>query len=321
MRKDNQKMYFLKNYSEYERANVKLSNSTNLLCFSKLEDFELNLLSVVFQKITRVSSQLKFKDGDTVFISDEELRKFMPYTQTAYDKKYYKTNWEKALQTFCKKIVGNILLEEYIKGAKSNKYTIAVLFQEASYYFDHDDYGNWKDGLVIKLGNSASKYFLNIKSDFFNYSLAEYISLRGSYAKRLYQLLKSEEYKLKSDWTNKPWGIEFDADQFKFAMGMSNLRSYDIKRILDKTCAYLCGATDEKIGPIFYMLEWHTKKKGNKISKYCFTWTVSDKEKARAQMAIEKRKMKKLQQELWTSAKADEPIQEKEDVFDKLVDW
>lgn len=233
---------------------VKYGNEMNMVVFRKFTANEMNLFFSIV-------SRMREKGTETINFSWEELR---------YLSKYKPTSSKRFVEDL-NSTYGKMLQLNYGSSyVANNKLTISrfVLFTGFDITATVNDDGSEIDtgsGNVEITINPKLKHVLNDIESWTRYSLEDFINLKSTYSKTMFRLLK----------------------QYR-TTGMYIVRIEDFRELLDIPQSYQVGQIDQKIltpitkelSNVFNNLKVtknKSKKRGNKILGYTFTFTPESK--------------------------------------------
>lgn len=213
---------------------VKHHNDLNTVVMRKWTAEEMNFFFAIITKVRDEGTRLMKFDTD-------ELRYLA-------SKDFHLDRWSQTMKSVADKVVD---LKYYERTAHS--YAVMNLFS----YFRVDE----KDCIVEVEVSSKFEYVINkLEAQFTQYELQEFTSIRSTYAKTAYRLLKQ--------WRTVG-RKEFKIDEFKLLLDMPNsYKSSEIDRaviapILKQLSPYFEDLKVKKI---------KSKKRGNPVLGYEFTW-------------------------------------------------
>lgn len=190
----------LDNNNEDYLLNPKEFSKSNVLIGSK---YRANITEL---KITALSlSRIKIDDKDNVYaeLKASELKNYLNLS-----KSYFYT----ALNNTAEKMTGRTI---GFSNPETQEFDYIAVITRATY----------KKGLLtIKFNNDLKSYILNIKSNFTKLSLPILMSLDNAYAFRLYELLKSKEYKGQY--------VSIGISELRFSLGVANAELDKVKNAL-----------------------------------------------------------------------------------------
>ncbi|MGL6023958.1 MAG: replication initiation protein [Cetobacterium sp.] len=229
---------------------VEYDSKMNKLSFGKFKEKELDIFFSICYK-------MKNQGTTEVLLTFQELKELSSYQNRNLERFIddLKNTYKKLLNITLeieteKKTVGFVLFTWYEMDKENRNITISV--------------------------NEKYKFILNDLTKFTKFDLLEFVSLKSSYAKNMFKVLKQFD---KLNYTN--WYI-IQLDEFKRILDIpSSYKMYDIdKRVLAPILVQL--------EPYFKNLEVTKIKKGVKVNSLKFTW--KSKEKKTSIKLIKKKK-------------------------------
>lgn len=213
---------------------IQYHNDLNTLQMNGFTEKEIDIFFAICFK-------LKNQGTNEIVLTFEELKKLINYTHRGLDR------FCKTLDNTYKNLLGlNFRIED------DEKIVRFVLFTEY-------EINKKKKNLTIK-ANEKFNYLLNdFMANYTKFDLAELVSLKSTYAKGMYKLLKQ--------YRNTGW-YDISMDEFRNLLGipeyykMGNIDQKILKPIL------------EELLPSFENLKLEKLKKGRSIDRLKFTWDI-----------------------------------------------
>lgn len=251
-----------------------------------LDAYELDILLILTylarQKVHNMEVDTE-KDLE-ISLSSKELKKILRYTGSANPRRIGK-------------VVKKLFDTKYY--FKRDKYIVAHhIFEELCFNVDTDE-------VILKLKKNYINLFFRLSGNFTQHKILEFNSLKGKYAKKLYQIIMS--YKNFQSW-------ELDVNIFRV--------------ILEIPKSYGWGDIDKCLKPVIREFKEKTEiknfkiekiKEGRIISKIKFSWDFKDDEEEVIQEE-KKEEIKSLNSEIQDSKLTDVEIEVLEWIFNTFPD-
>ena len=219
---------------------VEYDSKMNEFSFGKFKEKELDLFFSICYK-------MKFENLNEVTLTFQELKELSKYTDRNLDR--FVTDL-KAVYKKLLNITMELESEKYIEGfTLFTSYRVKKEEREVS----------------IKI-NQDYRFILNEIGKFTKFDLVEFVSLKSSYAKNIFKLLKQFDKDNKENW------YQIEIEQFKELLGVP--KSYKMSHI----DSFILNPAIEQLRPYFKGLRLEKIKKGIRISGLKFTWK-NEKEK------------------------------------------
>ena len=222
---------------------VKYHNDINTVSFSGFSEKELNMFfTLVFLAKEEGGNELVIPFSELKKLSDGDINspRFLKTLKTTYDKlikiSWYYTN--------------------------SNGFGAFVLFNK--YFVDEKNLN-----VSIRLNNEFKYLFNDLLGNFTKFDLLEFVSLKSSYSKNLFKILKQWE-SIKSK--------EFSVENFRIILGVPiNYKTSDFnRRVLTPIL--------EELPCHFHNLNLEKIKTGRKVTHLKFTWSHSKQQIKEAEL-------------------------------------
>lgn len=213
---------------------VEYDSKMNELSFGKFKEKELDIFFSICYK-------MRYEKSSDVVLSFQELKELSKYTDRNLDR------FVKDLRAVYKKLL-NITMEieneKYIEG-----FTLFTSYQVRK---------NERE-ISIKI-NEDYRYVLHDIGKFTKFDLIEFVSLKSSYAKNMFKLLKQFDKENKDNW------YQIDLERFKELLGVPN--SYKMTHLT----SFVLAPIQEQLTPYFRGLKIEKIKKGVKVIALKFSW-------------------------------------------------
>ena len=231
---------------------VEYDSKMNELNFGKFKEKELDLFFSICYK-------MKNEGLNEVTLTFQELKELSNYSNRNLDR------FVKDLESTYDKMLN-------IKIRTETKTTITKIILFTRYKIE-------KEGRIVKIKiHEDGKYLLNDIEKFTKFDLMEFVSLKSSYAKNMFKILKQFDNEDSYNW------YQIKIDDFKVMLDIpKSYKMIDIDKrvlspILEQLKSYFLGLKLEKI------------KKGVKVESLKFTWKAKKKKKQAEEIqAIKKR--------------------------------
>lgn len=230
---------------------VEYDSKMNELNFGKFKEKEMDLFFSICYK-------MKNEGLNEVTLTFQELKELSNYSNRNLDRfiKDLESTYDKMLN---------------IKIRTETKTTITKIILFTRYHIEKED-----RTVRIKI-HEDGKYLLNDIEKFTKFDLMEFVSLKSSYAKNMFKMLKQFDNEDSYNW------YQIKIDDFKVMLNipksykMSHIDSFVLSPILEQLKPYFQGLKLEKI------------KKGVKVDSLKFTWKTKKKKQVEEIQAIKKR--------------------------------
>lgn len=223
---------------------LRYDNELNQISFRQWSSLESDLFMAILTK-------MQGKGTDRCVFDTDDLRDFIDFAATRNQR------WEHLLTSVSQKVGSMTYVEQ-----TDRKIRVMALFQLFEIDIDART-------LTVEVSRFYEYIINKISANFTQIELEEFASLRSTYAKAMYRLLKQ-------------WRLvgkrEFGSDEFRAYLGIP--KSYDAKKITVKVLAPI----QEELAQYFQGLEVETlrsPRRGRPITGYRFTWQAearSDKQ-------------------------------------------
>lgn len=231
---------------------VEYDSKMNELNFGKFKEKELDLFFSICYK-------MKNEGLNEVTLTFQELKELSNYSNRNLDR------FVKDLESTYDKMLN-------IKIRTETKTTITKIILFTRYKIEKED-------RIVKIKiHEDGKYLLNDIEKFTKFDLMEFVSLKSSYAKNMFKILKQFDNEDSYNW------YQIKIDDFKVMLDIpKSYKMIDIDKrvlspILEQLKSYFLGLKLEKI------------KKGVKVESLKFTWKAKKKKKQAEEIqAIKKR--------------------------------
>ncbi|MGL4865302.1 MAG: replication initiation protein [Cetobacterium sp.] len=230
---------------------VEYDSKMNELNFGKFKEKEMDLFFSICYK-------MKNEGLNEVTLTFQELKELSNYSNRNLDRfiKDLESTYDKMLN---------------IKIRTETKTTITKIILFTRYHIEKED-----RTVRIKI-HEDGKYLLNDIEKFTKFDLMEFVSLKSSYAKNMFKMLKQFDNEDSYNW------YQIKIDDFKVMLDVpKSYKMIDIdKRVLSPIM--------EQLKPYFPKLKLEKIKKGVKVESLKFTWKAKKKKQAEEVQAIKKR--------------------------------
>ncbi|MGL4863380.1 MAG: replication initiation protein [Cetobacterium sp.] len=230
---------------------VEYDSKMNELNFGKFKEKEMDLFFSICYK-------MKNEGLNEVILTFQELKELSNYSNRNLDRfiKDLESTYDKMLN---------------IKIRTETKTTITKIILFTRYHIEKED-------RIVKIKiHEDGKYLLNDIEKFTKFDLMEFVSLKSSYAKNMFKMLKQFDNEDSYNW------YQIKIDDFKVMLNipksykMSHIDSFVLFPIMEQLKQYFQGLKLEKI------------KKGVKVESLKFTWKRKKKKQVEEIQAIKKR--------------------------------
>jgi len=220
---------------------VRYNNDLNLVQFNKFKDKELDLFFSICYK-------MKEKDLNEITLDFSELRKLSNYTNTNLE------SFIKDLDNTYKK-----LIELNFKYEDEKVLERFVLFTQ---------YRIEKDNRIVKIAvNEKFKYILNeLGTTYTKFELEQFVSLRSTYSKNLFKILKQ--------WETTREKI-FELKEFRIILDIPE--SYSFSKLNEK----ILNPVIKELNPYFSNFKLEKIRVGRKIQRLKFSWAAKEMKQAK----------------------------------------
>lgn len=230
---------------------VEYDSKMNELNFGKFKEKEMDLFFSICYK-------MKNEGLNEVTLTFQELKELSNYSNRNLDRfiKDLESTYDKMLN---------------IKIRTETKTTITKIILFTRYHIEKED-----RTVRIKI-HEDGKYLLNDIEKFTKFDLMEFVSLKSSYAKNMFKMLKQFDNEDSYNW------YQIKIDDFKVMLDVpKSYKMIDIdKRVLSPIL--------EQLKPYFPKLKLEKIKKGVKVESLKFTWKAKKKKQVEEIQAIKKR--------------------------------
>ena len=230
---------------------VEYDSKMNELNFGKFKEKEMDLFFSICYK-------MKNEGLNEVILTFQELKELSNYSNRNLDRfiKDLESTYDKMLN---------------IKIRTETKTTITKIILFTKYNIE-------KEERIVKIKiHEDGKYLLNDIEKFTKFDLMEFVSLKSSYAKNMFKMLKQFDNEDSYNW------YQIKIDDFKVMLDIpKSYKMIDIdKRVLSPII--------EQLKPYFSGLKLEKIKKGVKVDSLKFIWRAKKKKKVEEIQAIKKR--------------------------------
>lgn len=230
---------------------VEYDSKMNELNFGKFKEKEMDLFFSICYK-------MKNEGLNEVILTFQELKELSNYSNRNLDRfiKDLESTYDKMLN---------------IKIRTETKTTITKIILFTKYNIE-------KEERIVKIKiHEDGKYLLNDIEKFTKFDLMEFVSLKSSYAKNMFKMLKQFDNEDSYNW------YQIKIDDFKVMLDIpKSYKMIDIdKRVLSPIL--------EQLKPYFSGLKLEKIKKGVKVDSLKFIWRAKKKKKVEEIQAIKKR--------------------------------
>ncbi|MGL5458691.1 MAG: replication initiation protein, partial [Cetobacterium sp.] len=230
---------------------IEYDSKMNELNFGKFKEKELDLFFSICYK-------MKNEGLNEVTLTFQELKELSNYSNRNLDRfiKDLESTYDKMLN---------------IKIRTETKTTITKIILFTRYHIEKED-----RTVRIKI-HEDGKYLLNDIEKFTKFDLMEFVSLKSSYAKNMFKMLKQFDNEDSYNW------YQIKLDDFIELMGIP--KYYKMGNIDQRVLSPIL----EQLKPYFPKLKLEKIKKGVKVESLKFTWKAKKKKQAEEIQAIKKR--------------------------------
>lgn len=230
---------------------IEYDSKMNELNFGKFKEKELDLFFSICYK-------MKNEGLNEVTLTFQELKELSNYSNRNLDRfiKDLESTYDKMLN---------------IKIRTETKTTITKIILFTRYHIEKED-----RTVRIKI-HEDGKYLLNDIEKFTKFDLMEFVSLKSSYAKNMFKMLKQFDNEDSYNW------YQIKLDDFIELMGIP--KYYKMGNIDQRVLSPIL----EQLKPYFHKLKLEKIKKGVKVESLKFTWKAKKKKQAEEIQAIKKR--------------------------------
>lgn len=230
---------------------IEYDSKMNELNFGKFKEKELDLFFSICYK-------LKNEGLNEVVLTFQELKELSNYSNRNLDR------FVKDLESTYDKILD-------IKIRRETKTTITKISFFTMYEIEKE-----KRTVAIQI-HEKCRYLLNDIEKFTKFDLMEFVSLKSSYAKNMFKMLKQFDNEDSYNW------YQLKLDDFVELMGIP--KNYKMGNIDQRVLSPIL----EQLNPYFPKLKLEKIKKGVKVESLKFTWKAKKKKQAEEIQAIKKR--------------------------------
>lgn len=241
---------------KYELGTIKLSNESNMLIYPKATQTDLNVMACILSKASRECN----KDNYCIDLSKKELLRCLNWSASTEKRHWSDSDFKKYIDEHFANVALSIIYK------KKTEKTVGhfVLFQGIEYAKDFDQYDEEQAVIKIRLGDDANKMIFSLgkNNPFYKYRLVDYIKIKSTYAKRMYQFLMQ--------W-RKVGKFEISFEDFKNYLDIP--KSYNPRNI-----HRIMKPIEEDLSPMFEnfkITRINNKNKNNKLVGFRFTWNPS----------------------------------------------
>ena len=230
---------------------VEYDSKMNELNFGKFKEKEMDLFFSICYK-------MKNEGLNEVALTFQELKELSNYSNRNLDRfiKDLESTYDKMLN---------------IKIRTETKTTITKIILFTRYHIEKED-----RTVRIKI-HEDGKYLLNDIEKFTKFDLMEFVSLKSSYAKNMFKMLKQFDNEDSYNW------YQIKIDDFKVMLNIP--KSYKMSHI----DSFVLSPILEQLKPYFPKLKLEKIKKGVKVESLKFTWKAKKKKQNDEILAIKKR--------------------------------
>ncbi|WP_051364104.1 replication initiation protein [Cetobacterium somerae] len=230
---------------------VEYDSKMNELNFGKFKEKEMDLFFSICYK-------MKNEGLNEVTLTFQELKELSNYSNRNLDRfiKDLESTYDKMLN---------------IKIRTETKTTITKIILFTRYHIEKED-----RTVRIKM-HEDGKYLLNDIEKFTKFDLMEFVSLKSSYAKNMFKMLKQFDNEDSYNW------YQIKIDDFKIMLDVP--KSYKMSHI----DSFVLSPILEQLKPCFNGLKLEKIKKGVKVDSLKFTWKAKKKKQVEEIQAIKKR--------------------------------
>ena len=230
---------------------VEYDSKMNELNFGKFKEKEMDLFFSICYK-------MKNEGLNEVTLTFQELKELSNYSNRNLDRfiKDLESTYDKMLN---------------IKIRTETKTTITKIILFTRYHIEKED-----RTVRIKI-HEDGKYLLNDIEKFTKFDLMEFVSLKSSYAKNMFKMLKQFDNEDSYNW------YQIKIDDFKIMLDVP--KSYKMSHI----DSFVLSPILEQLKPCFNGLKLEKIKKGVKVDSLKFTWKAKKKKQVEEIQAIKKR--------------------------------
>ena len=230
---------------------IEYDSKMNELNFGKFKEKELDLFFSICYK-------MKNEGLNEVALTFQELKELSNYSNRNLDR------FVKDLESTYDKILD-------IKIRRETKTTITKISFFTMYEIEKE-----KRTVAIQI-HEKCRYLLNDIEKFTKFDLMEFVSLKSSYAKNMFKMLKQFDNEDSYNW------YQIKLDDFVELMGIP--KNYKMGNIDQRVLSPIM----EQLKPYFQGLKLEKIKKGVKVESLKFTWKTKKKKQVEEIQAIKKR--------------------------------
>lgn len=238
---------------KYELNTIKISNDSNMLIYPKATQTDLNIMACILSK----ASQENNRHNYSIELSKKELLRCLNWSASTEKRHWTDSEFQKYIDNHFSDVALSILYH------KKTEHTTGkfVLFQGIEYANDFNKYDEEQAVVKVRLGDDAYHMIFSLgkNNPFYKYRLVDYIKIKSTYAKRMYQILMQ--------W-RKVGRYDIDYEEFRTLLNVP--KSYNARNI-----NLVLKPIQEELCPIFENLKitrLNNKNKKNKLVGFRFTW-------------------------------------------------
>lgn len=262
----------ISNKMDWSKSNVKVANQGLTIQTNYLTDEQNNLLRLIFAKMSTMSFDWQV---NVVPLSKDEIFKTLKLSKDDIRKDWW--NYEKHITRYFK----DVLMKLAIYNETDEALEVISLFDKIK-VLKGINMANKKDDVAfLTLGKSAQDFFYQLGKEkpFFTYNLGQYISLKGSASKALFEQLR--RYYYIGEKTSKRFSEKFyQVDELKKILDMESYETRNFTRQLKEVIVPRLKKTVS-----FESLTMEVQKSYGKTFGYSFKWSYKEEENKLKNMA------------------------------------